>query len=169
MAEDIMEMENHYWIYEKGCFSEEDLFIQYYKNNYDSFACELVDVFNTETSTFEVYYFRILIIYTPLLLFFMCYITLICFCPKIPLTELLVYIWSLSVPKPKKVFIIFISQEKVALLPSVTLNLFWSSRFPEFTVNIMLEQVVIVWRPSNGCGSIFSLVLSSLYHFCSRV
>lgn len=57
MAEEIMEMENHYWIYEKGCFSEEDLFIQYYKNNYDSFACELVDVFNTETSTFEVYYF----------------------------------------------------------------------------------------------------------------
>ena len=56
MAEEILEMGNHYWIYEKGCFSEEALFLKYYKNKYDTFKCELVDVFDTETTTFEVYY-----------------------------------------------------------------------------------------------------------------
>lgn len=55
MAEELLEKDNVYWIYEKGSFSEEMFLHQYYKKYYKTFKCELVDTFSTETSTFEVY------------------------------------------------------------------------------------------------------------------
>lgn len=56
MAEELLNQGNNYWIYEKGCFNEEEIFMQYYKNHYPTFRCELVDTFDTETTSFEVYY-----------------------------------------------------------------------------------------------------------------
>lgn len=56
MAEELLEKDNVYWIYEKGSFSEEMFLHQYYKKYYETFKCELVDTFSTETSTFEVYF-----------------------------------------------------------------------------------------------------------------
>ena len=57
MAEKVLELENHYWIYETGCFSPEADIIKYYQYRYDSFGYELVDTFATQTSSFEVYRF----------------------------------------------------------------------------------------------------------------
>ncbi len=57
LGDDMIEQENNYWIYEKGCFSEDADIVKFYKTEYDSFTYELVDTFDTETTTFEVYYF----------------------------------------------------------------------------------------------------------------
>lgn len=57
MAERVLELENHYWIYETGCFSESLSIVQYYRYRYDGFGYELVDTFTTQTSSFEVYRF----------------------------------------------------------------------------------------------------------------
>ena len=57
MAEELLEQKRNYWIYEEGCFTENFLFIKYWKEKYPSFKYELVDTFETETSKFEVYYF----------------------------------------------------------------------------------------------------------------
>lgn len=55
---DILEQEENYWLYEKGTFSEEVDAVKYYKSQYNTFEYELVDTFETETSSFEVYQFR---------------------------------------------------------------------------------------------------------------
>ena len=57
LGDDMIEQENNYWIYEKDCFSEEADIVKFYKTEYDTFTYELVDVFDTETTTFEVYHF----------------------------------------------------------------------------------------------------------------
>ena len=57
LGDDMIEQEENYWIYEKGCFSEEVSIIQFYQSEYDTFQYELVDTFETETSAFEVYHF----------------------------------------------------------------------------------------------------------------
>lgn len=56
MAEELLNQGNNYWIYEKGKFTGKELFIQYYQNKYSTFQYELVDTFDTETASFEVYY-----------------------------------------------------------------------------------------------------------------
>lgn len=57
LGDDMIEQDNHYWIYEKGCFSEEVDIVKFYKTEYDTFTYELVDTFDTGSTTFEVYYF----------------------------------------------------------------------------------------------------------------
>lgn len=54
-AKAMLEQGNLLWIYEKGMFSEESLLVHYFSNRYESFSYELVDTFDTETSSFEVY------------------------------------------------------------------------------------------------------------------
>ena len=56
MAEELLNQGNNYWIYEKGCFNEGEIFFQYYKNHYPTFQCVLIDTFDTETASFEVYH-----------------------------------------------------------------------------------------------------------------
>lgn len=58
MAEELLKQGNNYLICEKGCFNENDVYLQYYKNHYPTFRCELVDTFETQTTTFEVYHMR---------------------------------------------------------------------------------------------------------------
>ena len=58
LGDDMIEQKNTYWIYEKGCFSEEVPIVRFYRNEYPQFYYELVDVFETETSSFEVYQFN---------------------------------------------------------------------------------------------------------------
>lgn len=56
MAEELLNQGNNYWIYEKGQFTGEEEFVKYYRNHYPTFSCELVDTFETETASFEVYF-----------------------------------------------------------------------------------------------------------------
>ena len=57
LGDDMIEQENNYWIYEKGYFTEDVSIVKFYQSEYENFSYELVDVFNTETSSFEVYRF----------------------------------------------------------------------------------------------------------------
>lgn len=56
MAEELLNQGNNYLIYEKGCFNEGEYYLQYYRNHYPTFQCVMVDTFDTETSSFEVYH-----------------------------------------------------------------------------------------------------------------
>ena len=56
MAEELLNQGNNYLIYEKGCFDEGSRYLQYYKNHYPTFKCQLVDTFEIETTIFEVYH-----------------------------------------------------------------------------------------------------------------
>ena len=57
MAEAVVEKKDSYWIFEQGTFHEEIPIIKYYKYRYYTFNYEIVDTFDTETTTFEVYKF----------------------------------------------------------------------------------------------------------------
>ena len=57
LGDDMIEQDNNYWIYEKGCFSQEVDIIKFYQKEYPDFSYELVDVFETGTTVFEVYHF----------------------------------------------------------------------------------------------------------------
>ena len=58
MAEAVIEKKDSYWIFEHGTFHEQIPIIKYYKYRYNTFTYEIIDTFDTETTTFEVYRFN---------------------------------------------------------------------------------------------------------------
>lgn len=57
LGDDMIEQEQNYWIYEKECFSENAPIVKFYQYEYENFSYELVDSFETETTSYEVYHF----------------------------------------------------------------------------------------------------------------